>query len=285
MTAHHPHAPALQGDDPSIAGIDLFAMAEAQAISRSLPNYVPSTLPLQLNWLDTFIGAALGSVTLFPAVFNSTGIFNIHRLRTARDVYSAVTTSREALVSHQRAMTAMALRLLYRREMDAIAAFPRPDPAMVVPSATTSPVSGMLHIAVAMAEKMKTEPNYKEDVHGRQFGLLPQAAPSPDPATLDPQPSAAFTGGAVVLTLRSPQRVPGVTMAEIYVDRNDGLGTHKIATTIHARFTDHHDLPAARTLWAYYVNYIDRDNIPVGVQSTATVVVQAMPTKTVNSEQ
>ena len=70
--------------------------------------------------------------------------------------------------------------------------------------------------------------------------------------------------------------MPGVDMVEIRVDRHDGAGIVFVAITTHARFTDHHELPAERTIWTYYLNFITRDGIPVGVQSVCEVVGQVM---------
>jgi len=254
--------------------MDIEAHAEMLSISKSLPAYVPSTLPLLLNWIDSFLGAARGATAEFPAVFNASGIYNVHRATALRQLIADCTASLEGITTYQRGVTALRQRLLYRREMDAIANVPRPDPAMILPAATTSPISGLAHIVVAMAEMLKKQPNYKEDVHGRQFGLLPQGAPPVDPATLDPQVSGRFTGGEVVLTFRSPRDLRGVDVAEIKCDRNDGTGEQFIGSTVRARFTDHHDLPAGRAVWSYAVCYKNASGVYVGRRSLVDVVIE-----------
>ena len=112
----------------------------------------------------------------------------------------------------------------------------------------------------------------------RQFGILPTRSSSPDPATLDPQASARFTGGEVIVTFRSPGGLRDVDVAEIRCDRGDGH-VHLLGTTTFARFVDHHDIPQPPTVWRYFVCYLSRAmGNPIGLQSECYVTVQGRVT-------
>jgi len=282
---HHKHEPSLPGDDPSVAHgshiMDFEAHAEMLSLSRSLPAWFPNGFEARLRFIDSFLGAAKGAIAEFPTVFNASGIYNVHRALASRQFIADCTASLEGITTYQRGITGLRNRMMYRREMDTIQNIPRADPAMVIPPGTSPlPFSGLCHIVVAMAEMLMKQPNYKPDVHGRQFGLLPQAAPPVNPDTLSPGGSARVSGSNVVLSFRSPRGVPGAEMVQILCDRGAGAGPEFVATTTHASFTDHHPLPPAgeRATYVYYLCFLSRSFELVGLQSEFAVTVQGRVT-------
>ena len=137
--------------------------------------------------------------------------------------------------------------------------------------------TGLVATIVAQVELLRRQSNFNEVV-ARQFGILPTVSSAPDPATLDPQSTARFTGGEVVVSFRSPRGLRDVDVAEIRCDRGDGH-VHLLGTTTYAHFTDHHEIPQRPTVWRYFVCYLSRaTGNPIGLQSECHVTVQGRVT-------
>ena len=75
--------------------------------------------------------------------------------------------------------------------------------------------------------------------------------------------------------MRSANGVRGVANTEIRVDRGDGH-LHLLTITGGSRYIDVHVMPEQPTAWTYLTNYVNERGIPVGIQSSVTVIVQAI---------
>ena len=269
----HKEAPVLPGENPTIEEhrINTDYLGTAYALSRATPRYMPSVEKELINWIDQYISTANANRMAFPDVFNKGVPYSVFALVAMRERLDEAYRSLDVLPGTQRAVTAFKNIVLFNRDHGRVAP-PLPEAGWIPPTAAVN--TGLVASIAAQVALLRTQPGFNE-VLARQFGILPTPAPSVDPATLDPAATARFTGGVVELAFRSPRGIRGVEMAEIRCDRGDGH-VHLVGTTTHARFTDHHDLPAAnvRTTWTYWVCFVDRDGTPVGQQSVCDVTVQ-----------
>jgi len=275
----HKKDPALPGENPTVPEgrritADYLGSAFTLIHSHRLPNYMPrGNERLLLNWIAQYLSAATTHATTFPNVFNSTGIYSVHRTRALFDRIVEAFTSLDKLPGIQRGVTAWKNILLFNRDHFTSVTPPRAEAGML-PAPEAASHTGIVDMIDAQVQLLRQQQGFNEAL-ARQFGVLPTPAPSkPDPATLDPNASAQFTGGAVVITFRAPSGLRGVEVAEIRCDRNDGTGVQLVGTTTRARFTDHHDIPEGRATWTYYVCYLDAAGTYVGQQSVTDVTVQ-----------
>ena len=273
MTTPHKHDPALPGQDPSIDShrLEVHYLGAVYVTSHHVPNYMPRPLHLLIPWIDSFILSMNANRMEFPSVFNVQFPYSATTLVQMRASLAAGNTSRESLPGLQRFVTQWFNIILFGRPERVTLAPPRPETGMLPTEAATA--IGIVGVIQLMVEQLRRQPNFNEAL-ARQFGLLPETAPPVDPATLSPEPvTATFTGGVVQLRFRSAHNTTGVEMSEILCDRGDGV-LRRVATTTHSRFTDFHELPAERTVWRYVIGFLDRQGLPVGVQSSAEVIVQ-----------
>ena len=236
------------------------------------PNWMPREEKAFMVWAAGYVSAARAFRLEFPAVFNASDFrFSFHVLETLFTRVQEAIASVTIITDLRRAVVAYKNILVGNREHGAIP-LPRSETGMLPTVAPTH--SGLVALIVGQVALLRQQAGFNESV-AKQFGLVAPATSHPDLATLNPNASARFTGGVVELTFRSPAGIRGVEFAEIRCDRGDGH-VHMVGTTRHARFTDHHDLPAAgaRANWQYHVCYIDRSNNFVGQESIADVTVQ-----------
>jgi len=271
----HKKDPSL-GDDPSVSPAEEHRLSvdfngAHYVTSRHTPAWMPRPLHLLAPWLDAFIATMNSTRTVFPEVFSGQFPYSAHLLTQARDAYASGAASRESLAGLQRFVTMWMNIVMFGRPERVLLDPPRAEAGMLPPAA--APAIGIVGVVTLMGEALARHPAWNE-AYARQFGMLPSAGPSPDPETLDPGVSARLTGEGVVLSFRSPTNTPGVNMASIRCDRGDGH-LHPVGTTTHARFTDHHDLPAERAVWRYVVEFITHAGTPVGQQSSCEIIVQA----------
>ena len=280
--SEHLSDPTLSpGADPSIhaTSVEHRATLERLAASvtrRTTPPYMPTTEHLLRQWVSSFLSVAAANRTVYPTVLNASDWrFNLHTVQNLWNVYLEYVAALEVVTPFQRFLTMTKNSLLYAAPERVEIPPPRNVPELY-PKLTAQHV-GVVGIIAGMAEALLALPNFTE-ADARKFGLLPQAAPPVDPASLDPDVTARFTGGAVVLSFRSPRAIRGVDFAEVRCDRGDGTGIQPVGMTISGRFTDHHDLPAAagRANWVYYVRFVDSGGRTVGRESVADVTVQGI---------
>ena len=272
----HKQEPALPGENPTQdhrIGIEF--LGQAYFLNRRRPSYMPNTEPELINWIRQYTSTAHAKKADFPAVFGGTSnsTFSVSVLEGMLSRIDNALGSLGVIPGVQRGITAYKNILLYNHEHGPVTA-PRAEPNMVPPETAPSNFSGLVGIIMQQVDLLIQQPGYNQAI-GRQFGIIPTERPSVDPATFDPQATARSTGGVVVITARSPRGLRGVDMLEIKCDRGSGV-VEMVGTTTHATFTDHHDLPERRTHWIYYVNYIDRNGVPVGIQSVVDILVQSM---------
>ena len=235
-----------------------------------LPNYVPRTEPERIAWLENFARAGDAYLATFPSILNATGPVSIYRLKAALERLREALVAIKAVANHGKALTAWKNNILLNRTNGPV---PAPIPEKGMTPTTEAASTGALGMAVEMAEALLKDPKFTK-MHEEAFDLAPKHAPAPDPETLDPHVKAKFSGGQVVLAYRSPRNTPGADMVEIYANHGDGRLV-RLATTTHAKFTDHHELPSdgTRTVWNYRVGFIDRTGATVGQQSLVEVTV------------
>ena len=268
----HEHAPAIGENPTEEFAMNVNLLGTAYALNRHRPSFVPATWAEFRNWMDNYLKVALANAQQFQPVYFAQGIYSAHRMQQTWEALLGVVAARENAAAASRSNTAVFNILLFNNSHDA---FTPPKPIVpTMPPATAIPLSGLMGIIGKQVALLRQQPNFTE-AYARLFGVLPTQAPHPDPATLDPQATAQFTGGSVVITFRAPRGLRGVEVAEIRCDRNDGTGIHLVGTTTRARFTDHHDMPAdaARAVWTYMVCYLDEAGTYIGQQSVADVTV------------
>ena len=273
---HHPHDPALPGDNPEHGTFEAFRIAAerlaAGVTTRSLPSYIPVPAHLRDQWISAFIMNAQASRQKWSAAFNQPSwLLNIQSLQAVWNVFQEYNTSLEILPTMQRRLTAVRNSLMFAKPQAVSLPPPPPEPALL-PRATATH-AGIAWWIAGMVDVLKVQPGFSEG-DARQFGILPTPTSHPDPSEFDPQVTAKFNGGWVELNFRSPKGLRGVDFAEIRADYGDGTGVHLIGTTAFSRFGDHHEIPEGRTLFKYWVCYITRDGLQLGQQSTCEVVVQ-----------
>jgi len=266
--------PSLPGENPTVDVHNAALMGNVYALSRTTPNYMPSTERELINWIDQYISTMNANRTTFPNVFSGTGVFSGFALVQMRERLAEALASLDKLPGIQRGVTAFKNIILFNRSHDRVPP-PRTEVGMVPPTEAT--MTGMVAMITAQVNLLRQQDGFNE-VLARQFGILPTASSSPDPATLDPQASARFTGGEVIVSFRSPGGLRDVDVAEVRCDRGDGR-VQLLGTTTYARFTDHHAIPQPPTVWRYFVCYLSRaTGNPVGVQSECHVTVQGRVT-------
>ena len=264
-------APALPGENPTQNfRVNVNLLGTAYVLNRNTPSYMPNTERELLNWAAQYASTARALRLTFPEVFNAGDIYNVSVVEDLLARISDSLVSLGIVPGIIRGLTAYKNVLIYNRDHGSVP--PPPAENARIPN-LNSKHSGLVGIIDAQVRLLRGQPNFNESF-ARQLGILPTEGPTVDPATYDPQARGQFMGGAVLITARSPQGLRGVSLLEIRVDRNDGNGIVPAGATASSRFTDHHDLPARATHWIYYVGYLDRMGLPVGIQNTCDVVVQ-----------
>jgi len=274
MSKEPKQEPSIVGENPTVGehSANVSLMGTSYVLHKFNVSFIPRSEREMLFWLAQYVNTARTYRLDFPAVFNASDYrFSFHVLEALFQRVQEAFASLDTLPGVLRAVTAWKNILLYNRSHDPVPA-PRPERDMLPP--TDAARTGLLSIIVEQVRLLRQQPNFNEAI-GRQFGIIPTPAPAPDPATLNPNASARFTGGLVELSFRSPNGIRGVEFAEIRCDRGDGH-VHLVGMTTHARFTDHHDLPAAgaRANWVYHLCYVDRSGNFVGQESIVDVTVQ-----------
>jgi len=281
--------PSLPGENPTqdIDSHNISYMGIAYVVDRHTPPYMPDREHELRHWINQYMATATAYEEKFTTVFTADGM-SLAVLRTMLERIGDAWTSLTELPGYQRSITAYKNIMLYNRKCNAAGSqgagygarlpIPEMEAGIELPTASSSGGSGIVALIARQVDALRVHPIWNE-FFARQFGVLPTPSSSEDLTSLDPQASATVTGlgGAVEIVARSPLGIRGVDMLQISVDRHDGAGVVLVGTSTHARFTDHHALPVARTNWTYYVQFIDREGIPHGAVSVADVVVQANP--------
>jgi len=277
---HTKQDPGIPGETHTVDEHTLRLLGLATSITRPRAVWLPTSERELIPFAATFIAAGQAYRMTFPAVFNAPVPFSIIGLAAMYDRLMEAIAAQERLISAQRATTGFKNGVLFgvgeggptMGGYPPLAA-PRSVTGGFVPP-TDAVHTGIVPCMIAMADLLVTQPGYEPDTIGRRFGIVPTPAPSEDPATLNPNATARFTGGEVVLNFRSPRGIHGVVFAEVRCDRGDGH-IHPVGMTVTGRFTDHHELPAnaARANWTYYVRYVDTAGRTVGNESVTDVTV------------
>ena len=273
---HHPHDPALIGDNPEHGTAEAFRIAAeklaASAASHTHPPYIPRPAHLRDAWISAFITNAMAARQKWSAAFNSSNwLLNIQTLRASWEAYLEYNTSLDLLPPMQRRLTATRNGLMYAKPQVVTLPPPPPEPALL--PRVTATHAGIVWWIAGMVDVLRVQPGFSEG-DARQFGILPTPSSHPDPSEFNPNAEAKFNGGWVEISFRSPRNLRGVDFAEIRADYGDGTGVHLIGTTAFSRFADHREIPDGRTLFKYWVCYITRDGLQLGQQSTCDVTVQ-----------
>jgi len=276
---HHSDPTLSPGADPSIHAASVEHRAALERLAASVAHnpprapYLPTTEHGRRLWISSFLSVANASRLTFPTVFNASDWrFNLRTLEAIWAVYLEYIAALEAVTPLQRFLT-MSKNALLNASPEAVQ-LPPPRPMPAIYPKTTALHVGIVGVIIGMVDALRSLPNFTE-ADARAFGVLPQSAPHPDPATLDPEASARFTGTVVELTFRSPRSIRGVDLVQVLCDRGDGTGVHSVGTTSRSRFTDHCELPApnVRAAWTYFCCFLDPSGNPVGQQSVCDVTV------------
>ena len=275
--------PVIPGENATVDEHTLVLDGISYRLRRPTAVWLPTTEKLLRPFIDQFISSGMAYRSTFPAVFAQLHApYNINELQAARDNLNATYASQERLVGTQRAVTGFKNLQLWNSDFAAVPA-PKQEAGLLPPN--DARVTGIVHIILAMADLLVQQPGYEAATIGRQFGIVPTPGSggggSVDIATLSPGCSARFDGNSVRLSFRSPRGISGIEMVQILCDRGDGSGKIEfVATTTHASFTDHHDLPPAgqRATYVFYTCFLDRSFQPIGQQSECDVVVSGRVT-------
>jgi len=270
------------GADPSIhaTSVEHRAALErlaATVLRRATPAFMPGPEHLLRQWVSSFLSVAAAARLTYPTVLNSSTDwrFNLHTVNNLWAVYLEYVAALEVVTPFQRFLTQTKNSILFAAPERIELPPPRNVPELY-PKSTAAHV-GVVGLIAGMAEALLALPNFTE-AEARKFGFLPQPEAPVDPATLDPNATARFTGGEVIISLRSPRSIRGVDFAEIRCDRMDGAGIQPVGMTVSGRFIDHHDTPpaAGRANWVYYVRFVDSGGRTVGRESVTDVTVQGI---------
>jgi len=272
-TQEHKKAPVLPGENPTVEErrINTAYLGQTYALTRSTPNYMPNSERQLNDWLRQYISTAQANRMNFPTVFNTGVPYSVFALAAIMDRIDEAHKSLDILPGTLRAVTAFKNILYFNRATGPLAA-PRPETGWIPP--TDAVHTGIVSMIAAQVELLRRQPGFNE-VLARQFGILPTPAPHPDLATVDPEATARFDGGEVILNFRSPRRIRGVDVVQILCDRGNGH-IELVGTTTHTRFVDAHELPPAgqRATWWYYICYLSPSGTRLGIQSDVSVTVQ-----------
>jgi hypothetical protein len=143
------------------------------------------------------------------------------------------------------------------------------DPATLGIDKTVTITAGLYRRLMANIDVLQENPKCTPEIKRQLFILAPEPV-APDLLALSPKAHVYFTGGEVILRGRLPRPA---RFWRILVDRADGAGTQEVGTIAGATFTDHHELPEKPVAWTYTIELRDKNNIPVGKVSVASLTV------------
>ena len=244
------------------------------SLNRNIPPYMPqSDEPALMDWLQNYINVASVIAPQFQAVYGNPAKFPFG---ATLEVYNNFLKARaDAEASRDYAHSANACKNILAYATDHTVVVPAQPP--LKPSGVLASRAGLIGMIDWQVKTLREQPGFTQILADR-LGIIPKApAPAPDTSKLDPKPRAKVDGNKVILTVRSVAGVKGANGVEIRVDRGDGH-LHLLTTTGGSRYIDVHVMPENPTAWTYLTNYVDESGIAIGVQSSVTVIVQAIRT-------
>jgi len=254
-------------------------LGEIYVLNHNIPAYMFNNGPGEANvidWIRNYLLNAETIKTQFNAIFNLSP--SPYMLTKLNALFAYVVEAREAVIfytDYLRSWRACSRILLYSSHhvLPPSPDFQSPPAPTVFGGWSPAPVVlGLVGLIDMQVRLLREHPDFNQQI-AELLNIIPKAPPSVDLATLTPNVRVRNMGGFTEVTFRGPAGIPGVWAAVVQVDRGDGV--LETVPSEGGRCIDKAPQPERASTWVYYVHYEDRSGVFIGVQSSASVTVQA----------